>query len=310
MKKWQLALIGIIAALAVAVAIFFIKGSGETAATVNGVPIPEAAIEKDLAKYKQQQPNMFKGAAGKAQEKKLRDASLNVLITEELMRQEAKKENIKVTEAEIDAKIAQVKKVFPDQKQFEQVLKQQGITEAELRAKASEQVVAEKMIKKVTGKVVISDKEMKDFYEKNKAQLTEPEQKRWRHVLVKDKAKADELLSRLNDGADFAKLAKANSIDEGTKNNGGDLGPSAQLPPDIAPALKDVKVDELSDVVKSGDGYHIYLLTEIKAAHQKSFDEVKLQIKQYLEKDRQRAKFTVWLEKLKKQAKIVKNEKK
>ncbi|MDP1809169.1 MAG: peptidyl-prolyl cis-trans isomerase [Actinomycetota bacterium] len=306
MKKWQLALIGIGAVALIAVAILVVKGSGPTAATVNGVPIPESAVDKDLAKYKQQQPNMFKGAAGKAQEKQLRNASLDALITEELLRQEAKKENIKVPEAEIDAKIAQVKKMFPDQKQFDQVLKQQGITEAELRTKASEQIMAEKMLKKVTGNITVSDKEMKDFYEKNKASMTTPAQKHWRQIVVKDKAKADALLSRLKDDADFAKLAKANSIDETSKNNGGDLGPGVDLPPDVASAVKDVKVNELSDVVKSADGYHIYQLVELKPARQKSFAEVKSQIKQYLEQNQQRAKFTAWLDTLKKKAKIVK----
>lgn len=306
MKKWQLALIGLVAVALIAVAIFLAKGSGPTAATVNGVAIPKSAVDKDIAKYEQQQPNMFKGPNGKAQEKQLRDASLNVLITEELLRQEARKEGITASGAEIDAKIAQVKKMFPDQKQFDQVLKDQGITEAELRTKASEQIMAEKMLKKVTGKITVSDKELRSFYEKNKASMTEPAQKHWRQIVVKDKAKAEALLSQLKDGAGFAKLAKANSTDAGSKNNGGDLGPGVDLPPDVAPAVQDVKVNGFSDVVKSADGYHIYQLIEMKPARQKSFAEVKSQIKAYLVQNKQRAKFTAWLDALKKKAKIVK----
>lgn len=307
MKKWQLALIGVGVVALIAVAIVLIKGSaGPAAATVNGVAIPKSAVDKDIARYKQQQPDTFKGAAGKAQEKQLRDASLNVLITEELLRQEAKKENITASEAEIDAKIDQVKKQFPDEKQFAQVLKDQGMTEAELRTKAAEQIMAEKILKKVTGDVTAGDKEMKDFYEKNKASMVDPEQKQWRQIVVKDKAKAEDLLSQLEDGADFAKLAKANSIDENSKNNGGDLGPGVDLPPDVAPAVKDVKVKEFSEVIKAADGYHVYQLVESKPSRQKSYAEVKDQIKDYLVQNEQRAKFTVWLEALKKKAKIVK----
>lgn len=310
MKKWQWALIGAVAVVAIAAVVFLVRSSSPMAATVNGVGIPESEVQEELDRYKEQQPDLFKGAAGKTQEKRLRDATLDVLITQELLRQEAKKENIKVSDSEIDAKIDQVKKAFPDQKQFDQALKQQGLTEAELRDKASEQIISEKMLKKVAGNTTVSEKEMHDFYDKNKSQLTEPEQKRYSQILVKDKKKADDLHSQLQDGADFAQVAKDNSIDTATKDKGGNLGMGVPLPPEATSAVKDLKVNDISGVVKASDGYHIYRLDEVKASRQQSYDEVKSQIKQYLETDKQRAKFTEWIDKLKKKANIVKNEKK
>ncbi len=306
MKKWYFVIAGVAAVALIAVAIFLLKGTTPAAATVNGVAIPAAAVEEELAQYKSQQPAIFNGPAGQAQEKKVRESILNVLITEELLRQEARKRGVRANGSEIDAKIDQVKKMFPDKAQFEQVLKQQGLTEAELRVKASDQVIADKMVKLVTGKLAVSEADLKDFYNKNKTMMTDPEQKRWRHIVVKDKAKADKLRADLEDGADFAKLAKANSIDANTKNNGGDLGLNAPLPPEVVGALKDVKVNEISEVVKGADGYHVYELTELKEARQKPYKDVKEQIRQYLVTQRQRDKFTAWLESVKKKAAIVK----
>jgi len=307
MKKWQLAAVGAVALIVVAaVAGVFILGKSGSAATVNGVGIPKSDVERELANYRKQQPAIFSGPNGKEQEKQARGQALDMLINAELIRQEAEKAGVKVTAQQVDARMAQIKKMFPDPAKYKQALKDQGLTEAALRERFESQLLAEKMLVQASGAKTISDKEVKAFYEKNKAQMMEPEKKRWRQILVKDKAKADDLLSQLKDGADFEKLAKANSIDEATKNNGGDLGlrQEADFPPEIATALKKVppKANELSEVIKSQDGYHIYELSEIKPAQQKTLDEVKGQIKQFLT----RQKGIAWLDKVRKKAKIVK----
>ena len=306
MKKWQFAVIGLVVLILVGGGLWLWRGGGKVAATVNGVAIPETAVEKEIANYKQQQPSLFEGAAGKEQEKRLRASTLEVLINAELIRQEAKKRNVTVSEREVNERLAQVKKIFPDKKRYEQALKSRGWTEADLRVNVSDQAVAEKLVARVTGDIKISEADLKEFYEKNKAQMVEPERKRWRHILVKDKAMAETLLGQLEDGVDFAKLAGANSIDEGTKNNGGDLGlrQESDFSPEIAAGLKKVELNELSEIIKAADGYHIYQLTEVKAERTRPFEEVKSLIKQTVLGQRQRDKFTAWLTGLKKKAEI------
>ena len=223
-----------------------------------------------------------------------------------MIRQEAEKQNITVSKADVDKRIADVKKVFKTDKQFQEALQQQGLTEGELDEKIREQAIAEKMLKKVTGTIKISNKELKKYYDENKAQMVDPERKQWRHILVKKKSKADELRAELEGGADFAELAKENSVDEGTKENGGDLGlrQDTDFPPEISAGLKDIPVDGFSEPIKGPDGYHVFQLTEIRPEQEKSFKEVKGELKQGLEREEQRKKFTEWLEKAKKKADI------
>ena len=70
------------------------------------------------------------------------------------------------------------------------------------------QIVSEKIFAEVTRKVKVTDKQVEDYYTKNKAQYSQPESREVRHILVKTKAKADDLYAQLQGGADFAALAK------------------------------------------------------------------------------------------------------
>ncbi len=306
MKTWYLGVIGAVLVVVVAGAIYFSQSSGGVAATVNGVAIPQSEVDKQVDQIKQQQPKIFEGEAGKQQEEQVRKSTIDSLVTAELIRQEAEKQNITVSKADVDKRVADVKKVFKTDKQFQEALQQQGLTEGELDEKIREQAVAEKMLKKVTGTIKISNKELKKYYDENKAQMVEPERKQWRHILVKKKSKADKLRAELEGGADFAELAKENSVDEGTKEKGGDLGlrQDTDFPPEISAGLKDITVDSFSEPIKGPDGYHIFQLTEIRPEQEKSFKEVKGELKQGLEREEQRKKFAEWLEKAKKKADI------
>ena len=81
----------------------------------------------------------------------------------------------------------------------------------------------EKIFKKVTEDVKVTDEEIEKYYEENKAQYSQPESRDVRHILVKTKAQADELYDAAPGGADFAALAKKYSQDTGSKANGGKL---------------------------------------------------------------------------------------
>ncbi|HEX21209.1 MAG TPA: hypothetical protein ENH19_00970, partial [Actinobacteria bacterium] len=110
--------------------VFTLAGCGsKSAATVNGKAIPQSDVDKQIAIIKKQQKDTFKGKKGEELEKNFRKSILDQLITAELVKQEAEKNNIKVSAKEINAKVNQVKKVFNNsEKKFEEALKQQGMT--------------------------------------------------------------------------------------------------------------------------------------------------------------------------------------
>lgn len=303
-KSFTLVIVAVIALL-----VFALAGCGsKSAATVNGTAIPQSDVDKQIDIIKTQQGDAFKGDKGKELEKNFRERILDQLITAELVKQEAEKRDIKVSDKEIETKVKEVKKVFNnDQKKFEAALKQQGMTVDEYRSRVHDQVISEKMVNIIVKGEKISNQEIKSYYDKNKEQFKDPDQLKISLILVKDKAKADKILSDIKDGADFAEQAKTNSEDP-SKDNGGDIGFRRvdEFPPNDAEMLKKLEIGGISEVVDNNGSFVIYKVEDKKDAKQKSFDEVKNEIKERLLLEKQRAKFLAWIEGVKKKANIKK----
>jgi peptidyl-prolyl cis-trans isomerase D len=137
--------------------------------------------------------------------------------------------------------------------------------------------------------LTVDDSVLMERYEKEKARFVTNEQRLASHILVKvpgtgspdDQkqalAKAEEISSELKSGKDFATLAKENSVDLGSKNQGGDLGWLEKGTTDEAfeSALFALGKDEISAPILSSEGYHIIQLRDIRAGKTRSFDEVK-----------------------------------
>ena len=141
--------------------------------------------------------------------------------------------------------------------------------------------------------IVVSDADIKAYYDQNLARYKTDEQRRASHILIaagKDapaadkaaaKAKAEKILAQLRKSPnDFAKLAKENSQDPGSAERGGDLdffGKGMMVKPfeEAAYALKE---GEISEVVQSDFGFHIIRLTALKAATTRPLSEVKANI--------------------------------
>ncbi len=145
----------------------------------------------------------------------------------------------------------------------------------------------------VEARIVVSDADIKAYYDQNLARYKTDEQRRASHILIaagKDapaadkaaaKAKAEKILAQLRKSPnDFAKLAKENSQDPGSAERGGDLdffGKGMMVKPfeEAAYALKE---GGISDVVQSDFGFHIIRLTALKAATTRPLSEVKANI--------------------------------
>lgn len=125
---------------------------------------------------------------------------------------------------------------------------------------------------------------------------------RARHILVESRAAADELITQLNKGADFAKLAAQNSID-GSAKQGGDLGWFAlkTMVPQFANAVASLEKGKYTTVpVQTQFGWHVIKLEDTRASAPPPFEEVKAQVKELV----QRKKLQAYVETLKKTAKI------
>jgi peptidyl-prolyl cis-trans isomerase D len=148
-----------------------------------------------------------------------------------------------------------------------------------------------------------SDEVLKERYEKAKSRFVSAEQRLASHILVKvagkgtpeDQktalAKADEIEKQLKDGKDFAALAKQESADLGSKNQGGDLGwlDKGSTEEAFETALFALGKGEVSAPVLGTEGYHIIKLVDLRAGKTRTFDEVKPElVKDYAEGERER----------------------
>jgi parvulin-like peptidyl-prolyl isomerase len=262
----------------------------------------EALIQQARTSYTNQKREF--PAAGSQEFKTLQNQAVQFLVQREQFEQEAKALDVEVTEKQVDARLKQIQKQYfgGDEKKYEKQLKDQGLTDAQVRKDIRAQLVSEKIFQNVTRDVKVTDSQAEDYYQKNKAQYSQPASRDVRHILVKTKAKADAIEQQLKGGANFAALAKANSEDTGSKENGGKLTISkGQTVAPFDKAAFDLKVNQISQPVKTEFGYHvIQALGPVKPAVVTPFSGVKVAIKQQLLQAKKNEKMTAWVDDLKK----------
>lgn len=228
--------------------------------------------------------------------------TLTQLVQQDLIDQYAKNNKVDVSQAEIDAKEKDIKSKYPPG-QFDQILKQQGLTEQDVQQILRQQIVLEKA---VAPQVHVTDADVKAFFDKNHAQYDKPEQVHARHILVADLKTANEVEAKLKGGAKFEDLAKQYSTDPSSKDKGGDLGyfGRGQMVPQFQDAAFGAKVGTITAPVKSPFGYHIIQVLDKKPAQKATFAAVKDQIRQQLVQQQEAQAVPAFLQQLRATAKI------
>lgn len=253
----------------------------------------------------------------------LKTNATQFLIQSSEYAQEADKLGIEVSDKDVDARLAQIKKQYygnpPGQpaagnaemeKRYEAALKQQGFTDEEVRAGIKLQLVREKVFKAVTKDVKVSDSDIRAYYDKHKSTYetpAQPESRDVRHILVKKKALADSIYAQLqaNPGK-FAQLAKKYSADTSSKVTGGRLPGGAVKGRTVPPFDKvafSIKTKVISKPVKTQFGWHIIeALGPIKKgtpARPTPLAQVKENIRQQLLSEKKNTEMNKWLEDMK-----------
>lgn len=158
-------------------------------------------------------------------------------------------------------------------------------------------------------KVKVTDDALKAYYQDNKDQFTESEQRQASHILIRidGKTNAEQALKKIQDirkqlvaGAKFSDLAKKYSQDPGSAKLGGDLGLFQQgmMVPAFDKAVFSMKLNEISEPVKTNFGYHLIKLTKIEPKRTKSFAEVKADVEGMYRKKQAEKQYFDLLDKL------------
>ena len=149
--------------------------------------------------------------------------------------------------------------------------------------------------------LVLTDDELRQYYNVNLSQYQTPGQVRASHILLRvdgdDEAvaaRAAELAAEARAGADFAELAREHSEDETNAENGGDLGPfgRGRMVPEFENAAFALAAGEISDPVRSPFGYHVINVTEKQEEVTQPFAEVRGAIENILKRERSSSRAT------------------
>ncbi|MHB8828372.1 MAG: peptidylprolyl isomerase [Syntrophales bacterium] len=285
-------------------------------AKVNGVAITQEEVDEAVATLLPQASYHRNVTPEKIKE--LEKKALENLIQEELFYRAGLKKGYKVAKGDVNKRLDEIVKKYPSKKAFREALKKYGLTEGDVKKKLGHIMLADFFLKEeVYKKSEISEKELLDYYQKNREKFQKPEAMRLFHILVKAppeaqkkekeklKKKAETLLLRLKKGEDFQRLAWDNS-DDPSRVKGGDLGVvhRGRLEPDIEKPAFALKTGELSGVVTSLYGYHILKAGEKFPPQQLKFEEVKEKLKKELEQKEVEKRLADLIMSLKENAKI------
>ncbi len=188
--------------------------------------------------------------------------------------------------------------------------KESGVKEdEEMRRRLEEyknELLLNRYLKERLGNIKVTDAEARAYYERHKDEFTTPKEVKARHILVKSQSEAGKIYKKLQKGANFAQLAKKYSIDKASAKKGGELGffTRADMVKPFSDAAFSLKPGEISKPVKTPFGYHIIQVEEVKPPQQKSFKEVKEEIKKQIFQEKQQAAFDKLVAQVKKKWKV------
>ncbi len=290
------------------VAVFAFTGCAKAAASVNGMEIKSSEVDFYIDFIKTQNPEL----AGPENEETLKMIEFQVteaLVLNKLLEAYALENDMAVTDEEYENELSKLKAMHATEEEFLQELKANNLTMEFLSKELRMQVLRDKVFDKETADVVVDEAEILEYYEDNKdIYFKIEEQARMGHILIRFESEdgaeiaeipaEEELLSKsdafqkvsdikneIDSGASFEDLARKYSQDPFSAENGGEMGfiGKGQLVEEFEEAAFLLKDGETSDIVETIFGYHIIKMYEYMEASYMAFDEVKEDIKNYIE---------------------------
>ncbi|MDD2893099.1 MAG: peptidylprolyl isomerase [Halothiobacillaceae bacterium] len=152
--------------------------------------------------------------------------------------------------------------------------------------RAKESILANHLVKRMMKDMKFTDEQLKKEYDELVTKLPKKQEMKAAHILVENEEQAKEIQKKVNEGGDFAELAKANSIDPGSKDQGGDLGwfEAGMMVPEFSAAASALKPGETTkEPVKSQFGWHIIKLEETRDVPPPAFEAVKPQVENMMQ---------------------------
>lgn len=264
-------------------------------ATVNGDPITLAEFQERFARAG------FRPDQGVALE--VKEDFLNRLIERKMMLREAQRRRIKIGRPEINKRIEALR--TENGKDVKEVLSEQGIDFEKWKSDIWEDMMVERLLaREVSRHVSVSSSEVKRYYQENPQEFQKPDQVHARQIVVSTEVEAQKVIEVLQSGTDFATVARTKSTAPEAER-GGDLGYFAMgdMPKEFN-VVFGLSKGEISGIIKSPYGFHIFKLEDKRRAGIISLDEAYKEIAEKLHREKEDRQYKQWLQELRSRTKF------
>lgn len=273
-------------------------------ATVNGSKIYLDDYQAHLDKKMHMVPKDFLNQPDYL--KRFEEEVLDSMITEKIMELRAKELNISVSETELENKIQEIKKDYGED--FTGLFAQENINYEKWKEEFRKEILLQKLIAfDVNLKIKISEDEIEDYFKKHRSNYKSDSRVRVSQIVVRDMPTAEKAMERLKSGEDFAKVASDESIGP-EASRGGDLGFITRLvmPEPLDETIFKMPVNEISPIVQSSYGFHIFKVVKSQPAKDRNLADVREDVIADIRMQKEESAFVIWLNELKKKAVIKK----
>ena len=248
------------------------EGAGPApVAVVNGEPVPRAAFERELQQLR------VGGGEGSGPTDVLKSSVLDDLVARTLLLQQARARGVTVGSEQVDRAFLAIRAEYPGNA-FDDLLAQERLSVAELRARLRDQLTVEKLFREeVFSRVQVPDEEVTRYYAEHAAEFDEPERVHARQIVVRTRAEAAKLRDEVRrKPASFAAVASRASIGPEARR-GGDLGwfGKGQGMPEVFDVCFRMSPSAVSDVVPSPFGFHVFQVVEKKPPSRRTLEQAR-----------------------------------
>ncbi len=250
--------------------------------------------------------------------KALREKILNLMIENRVQLQQAEKEKIVIEDGELNDNLGDIMKKVnaKNLKEFEDILKANGLTMEGVKKRLREQLMVERVKRrKVNLRISVTEQDIDRYLAANREKLETGLSFEARHILFLPEAgkgadgwasarkKAEHVYALLLEGQDFSELAKKYSED-GSGKDGGKLGhvKRGELAPEIEESILKLRVGESSAPFRSQVGYHLFHLDAKETLTGEALTQARNQIRDILYRQKYEARLTEWLAEIKQRA--------
>ena len=249
----------------------------------------------------------------------LREKVLNQMVDEKLTDQEIERYNIRVSDKAIENTIEEMKKQRRmTEQQLRDSLQKEGLTMEEYRTQMKNQILRVRLVnREVKSKIVITDEDIRAYYEKNKAQYVGEGRVDLRHAMLTVSPPAGEaekqalldkmavIRQKVSEGTPFDDAVRA-SVPSGEIKDVGYLGSFAlnDLAPQILAALEGLKAGDVTDIVDTGQSQQFFYVEAMREGQGKTLEEVSAEIENILYDEIVNQKFMTWLTDLRERSHI------